>query len=273
MTVTIRNAEFYRDHFNVLKYLLKLHDICQQARKEGHLIEARLIARDATLLINEIIRKHYSWIFADLPWTDLALPAQEQTARSRPSARSVRNRQKIADPLELGCVIPPDLAGELYLALRALDLGEIKDLLAHVPTKQRGDAQEIAFARLAIVRHVHFLVGKGEAAKKAREIVSKVIHKSPDTIRSWETTELLNLIANVPDILERARRAGQIRRAFPNELPTSGFDDETLFMITDIEDLPLSDLQKRLASLEARPRVRNPLRQRHKKVLGKAALS
>jgi hypothetical protein len=122
------------------------------------------------------------------------------------------------------------------------------------------------------LRHVHFLVGKGETATKAREIVSKVIHRSPDTIRSWETTELANLIPDVARVLEMAREAGRIRHAYPDDLPVEGLDDMIAAMIVDIEDLPLSEIQRRLAVLGAKPRVRNPLRNRHKKLLGNTAL-
>ncbi|MFN8722267.1 MAG: hypothetical protein ACK5YI_15695 [Rhodospirillales bacterium] len=268
MTELRRIVDLHRDQVNALVILSDLEANCRKARLEGRDLDAKLAAHDAVGILDALIKNYYSWIFEDLPWTDLALPAQEQTARSRPSTQSVRRRQRIADTLDAGCIVPPELAADLCVALRALDKGEIQDLLAHVPTKQWGNAQEMARARLAALRHVHFLVGKGETKANAQEIVGKAIHKSVAALRSWERIEVPNLIADVPRVLAMAKEAGRVRKAHPDALPTD-IDDMIAAMIVDIEDLPLSALQRRLAGLGAKPKVRSPLRNRHRKLLAR----
>jgi hypothetical protein len=271
MTDLQKIVDLHCNQVNALKILSDLEANCRKARQEGRELDAKQAAHDAVGVLDALIKNYYSWIFEDLPWTGLALPAEVQTARSRPSTRSVRKRQKIADTLGAGCIVPPALAADLCVALRALDQGEIQDLLAHVPTKQWGNAQEMARARLAVLRHVHFLVGKGETKADAQEIVGKAIHKSVAALRSWERNEVPNLIPDVPRVLAMAKEAGRVRKAHPDQMPTD-IDDKIAAIIVDIEDLPLSALQRRLAALGAKPKVRSPLRNRHKKRLGNTAL-
>jgi hypothetical protein len=273
MTEIQKIIELHEEQVKVFVFLADLENRCREAKQESRFYDAKTDAQQALSILTAMIRKYYAWIFDDLPWTELPVPAQEQTAHARPSTHSVRKRQKIADTLDAGCIVPPDLVPDLYMALRALDQGEIQDLLAHVPAKQWGNAQEMARTRLAVLRHVHFLVGKGATAIRAREIVSEAIHKSPSAIRSWETTELPKLYPDLDRVLEIAREAGRVRMALPGELPSDGLDDLVRSMIIDIEDLPLSTLQQRLAALGSKPKVRNPLRNRHKKVLGNTALT
>ena len=117
-------VELNPEQINALVILADLEARCRDARREGRYNDAKAIAHDAIGILETLIRHVYGWVFEDLPWTELPVPAQEQTAKSRPSTRSVRARQKIADTLDAGCIVPPDLAPELYLALRALDRGD-----------------------------------------------------------------------------------------------------------------------------------------------------
>jgi hypothetical protein len=86
-----------------------------------------------------LIRHYCGRVFEDLPWTVLPIPAQEQTARSRPSIRSVRARQKIADIEDLPLSDLP--LSDLQRRLAQLDAKpKVRNSLRNIQKKRVGKA-------------------------------------------------------------------------------------------------------------------------------------
>lgn len=78
-------------------------------------------------------------------------------------------------------------AGELGLALTALDDGEVFPILA--PEKHnKGNKFTLDHLRNWAVLNVHALRGLGLTVEKAREIVAEKINFSPNALRKWERT-------------------------------------------------------------------------------------
>jgi len=82
--------------------------------------------------------------------------------------------------------LPAKVAHELLDALRALDAGEIPEMLAPAATERRGMVYTWEKARARALQHVAFLVGQGIPKGAARKRVSLATGIKRDTLRDWE---------------------------------------------------------------------------------------
>lgn len=110
--------------------------------------------------------------------------------------------------------LPPALHTELVSALDALNLGEVRPLLAPEGTGMHGRPYTLAMHRWRAVTRVHYLVGTGFKRSIAEEQVAAAFGVSPHTLRSWETRSLPEVLG--ADQLKKdvalARRAGELAR-------------------------------------------------------------
>ncbi len=142
----------------------------------------------------------------------------------RPSDKATLDRTVLVALLRDGFdqpLFPPNLAMELKGALRALDFGETWPLVNPIKRGLHGNAFTLAQYRLAAIEYLYFLVGQGIKKHVAATSVSALFGVSTETVRSWESRELLRVFSkdNISEVINTAKQAGAlfaIRRDDPD---------------------------------------------------------
>jgi hypothetical protein len=148
---------------------------------------------------------------------------------------------------------------ELQLAIYALNLGRVEELVRPASVRRLGDPVELQDWKLAALRHVYFRIGQGKKKYRALQDVAENIGQSTETLRSWEKAILSD--DDLARFLEYARLAGELegeldKRSDRDLIKIYGAEYHR--HISDIEYARQALMLLRLKSLE---KVREGLRQ------------
>jgi hypothetical protein len=122
------------------------------------------------------------------------------------------HRTVISNIMASSGVVPKDFRTDLYWGLRALNFGEIQELLTHEPRSGPQNQFTLLILRCYAVIHVHYLWGLGEKKEIARTIVGDAYGRPPGTIRKWEQTEDFSEFEFGKETYLRAKQLGKLRR-------------------------------------------------------------
>ena len=153
---------------------------------------------------------------------------------------------------------------ELQRSLSALNFGEVMPLMRPDPKKKQGRAFSLREAKAEAIMQVYFMLGKGMKKYIALEKVGDGIGQSPETLRSWEKSLLVDgdfkfkfwcaeaagvyreeLLNNHWTKISGAKKLGQMRGV--------GMLEYASYLIRDLNKEDLSKIKERIRHCREKP--------------------
>lgn len=219
-----------------------------QAIEQHDLAKARRCAKEALAFAQLLIDNLTGWAVDDVIQSATNAPkiAPRKGKHRRNAKAGERNsdRTLIANMIAIGGIVPPAYRSELQLALKALNEGEVRPLLRPSLTGRWREPFSLSeYWQLAIL-HVFYRWGSGGTKKAAQEIVASALGVAPSTLRTWETSALLEVNDNAPASWKIARRAGALAQDFELNRSDSHSDRAALVMHRFLLSRPLALVAK-----------------------------
>lgn len=159
--------------------------------------DARLLV---DVLLDPLFRGH---------WIEIQTETRSKPEAEQPSHARHLIRRFIAEMISRSGVVPSSFRPNLSHSLRALNYGEVWNLLHPAPRTGWHRPYTTMIMRCYAVLHVHYLWGSGEKKDVARMLVAEKFGVDRSTIRKWEQTEEFNEFQFGKDTVKHALRLGR----------------------------------------------------------------
>jgi hypothetical protein len=224
----------------------------EQAVEQHNSAKARRCAKEALAFVQLLIDNLVDWAIDDVIRSKASDPKILPTKRKRKSdvkaSEHAVDRVLIANMIAIGGLVPPTYRSELQLALKALNLGEVRSLLRPSLTGRWRDPFSLSECWQLAVLHVFYRWGSGGTKKAAQEIVASALGVAPSTLRTWENSALPEINHNAQAIWKVARRAGAQVQDFETDRGDSHSDKAALVMHRYLLSNPLELVARRYKS-------------------------
>jgi hypothetical protein len=188
--------------------LLRLRAQTDPHHGQSSAIDKRKRAIEATDLGMHLVRGLAGWAVDQIAGSELAPDEDPNLHKHEFAGRSISNRDFVADPKRyrlalagvfrsLANLLPEGTAKALSEAMRALNMGEVRPILAPLATGEHGKAYTVwrrrkeAVLRYEYLKEKHRVQGQRKTLKDLRKKVAKAFgmdvetHDLDETLRSW----------------------------------------------------------------------------------------
>jgi hypothetical protein len=200
---------------HIFEHLISLHERWSHSPTEAG-PEKRRYAAEAAFFSGLLIEQVAGWALEHLASSYEAEFLRSLGGKAEDSASeeigNAARRAGFGKLLALGGVVPKVYKQDLLFALQALNVGEVRPLLAPTATGKWGQPYSLAQYQFLAVQHVFYEWGRGSTKKVAIKVVAEAMGVSDAALRTWETSSVPSVFEDARDLYKIAKRAGALSR-------------------------------------------------------------